>query len=96
MPADIRRALKKPISAPLFRLCPKAGRAHQIPGVSVWLGKLTPLPDPDVSVTSRARMFSPGTLPRYSAIRCHHHTLPDRPRTLTEREEVEMIRPPLV
>lgn len=50
---------------------------------------------PDVSLTLVPR-FSPEALPRYSDSAIILHNFPDRLRTLTEREEVEMIRPPLV
>ena len=66
-------------------------------GAIVWFGKRTPLAYPDVSVTSELGCLllepHPDSL---TLVILLLHALPDRPGTLTEREEVEMIRPPLV
>lgn len=75
---------------------PKLDNATSYPGVFVSLAKLTPLPCPDASVTSEQGCFLRRAHPNFPTSAIILHALPHRPQTLTEREEVEMIRPPRV
>lgn len=67
-------------------------------GAFIWFGKLDTSCPADVSVsvseTSECFLLKPHPDTLTSVIILHN--LLDRPWTLTERDEVEMIRPPLV